>query len=123
MDLVKSKDQAIYLGSLPKMGYKLDGEKYVKTPKAPSGKESSLIAQPETVSSQFSNEILFTLLMRMDGKLTDQGVRMLKIEEKLVELEKVLKEKGKMPIEPAATDTSATPSPTPTGQDAEGSTF
>ncbi|WRX10466.1 Reverse transcriptase [Theobroma cacao] len=32
-DKVKIRDQAIYLGSLPKMGYKLNGERYIKTPK------------------------------------------------------------------------------------------
>ncbi|EOY19188.1 Uncharacterized protein TCM_044066 [Theobroma cacao] len=44
MDSVKSRDQAFYLGSLPKMGYKLDGKRYVKTPKATSGKEFSFPA-------------------------------------------------------------------------------
>ncbi|EOX93840.1 Uncharacterized protein TCM_002789 [Theobroma cacao] len=93
-DKVKSRDQAIYLGSLPKMGYKLDGEKFVKTSKVTLRGESFLPA-----------------------------VRMQKIEEKLAELKKVLKEKGKMPTEPAATDTSTTTSPALARQDAEGFAF
>ncbi|EOY08685.1 Uncharacterized protein TCM_023723 [Theobroma cacao] len=109
-DKVKSRDQAIYLASLPKMGYKLDGETFVKTPKVAPRKKTSLPTHLEASSSQFSNEMLFNLFMRIDGKLTDQGVRMLKIEEKLTELENVLKEKEKPPSEPAAADTSATPS-------------
>ncbi|EOY09214.1 Uncharacterized protein TCM_024623 [Theobroma cacao] len=123
LDKVKSRDQAIYLGSLPKMGYKLDGEKFVKTPKVTLGGESSLPAQLEAAPSQLSNEMVFNLLMRMDGKLTNQAVRMQKIEEKLVELKNVLKEKGKMPHKLTATDISATSSPAPVGQDAEGSAF
>ncbi|WRX23084.1 Reverse transcriptase [Theobroma cacao] len=59
----------------------------------------------------------------IDGKLTDQGVRMQKIEKKLAKLENVLKEKGKMPSEHVVANTFATPSPAPAGQDAEGSTF
>ncbi|EOY03451.1 Uncharacterized protein TCM_018529 [Theobroma cacao] len=121
-DKVKSRDQAIYLGSLPKMVYKLDEETFVKTPKVDPGKETSLHAHFEASSSQFSNEMLFNLLMRIDGKLTGQGVRMLKIEEKLAELETVLKEKGKIPSEPAVADTSVTPS-LAEKQGAKGSTF
>ncbi|EOY31710.1 Uncharacterized protein TCM_038800 [Theobroma cacao] len=122
-DKVQSKDQAIYLGSLPKMGYKLDGERFVKTPKAGPGKESSLTTQPKVAPSQVLNEVIFNLLMRIYGKLTDQRARMQKIEEKVTELENVLQEKRKMQSEPAAADTSTTPSIAPTGQDAKSSAF
>ncbi|WRX28299.1 hypothetical protein QQP08_020786 [Theobroma cacao] len=54
-DKVKSRDQAIYLGSLPKMRYKLDGETFVKAPKVAPRKETSLPTHPEASSSQFSN--------------------------------------------------------------------
>ncbi|WRX13590.1 Reverse transcriptase [Theobroma cacao] len=118
-DKVKTRDQAIYLGSLPKMGYKLDGERYIKTPKVGLGKESSLLAQPEAAPSQFSNEVIFNLLMRIDGKLIDQGARIQKIEERLIEMENKMKGKEKMPSELATTDSSTTPSLAPTEQEAE----
>ncbi|WRX09989.1 hypothetical protein QQP08_002476 [Theobroma cacao] len=44
LDKVKSRDQAIYLGSLLKMRYKLDREKFVKTPKVTPGGKSFLPA-------------------------------------------------------------------------------
>ncbi|XP_017984324.1 PREDICTED: uncharacterized protein LOC108663620 [Theobroma cacao] len=105
------------------MGYKLDGETFVKTPKVALRKKASLPAHPEVSLSQFSNEMLFNLLMRINGKLTNQAVRMEKIEGKMAESEKMLEEKGKMPIEPTAVDSSVTPSLAPVRQGAEGSVF
>ncbi|WRX30248.1 Reverse transcriptase [Theobroma cacao] len=117
MDMVKTRDQAIYYGSLIKMGYKLDGEKFTKTPEV-----FAIPAPTEGPSSQFSSEMIFNLLMRIDGKLTDQGARLQKIEEKLAELENELKEKEK-PSKPTAVDSSETPSASPTQQGAESSSL
>ncbi|EOY32381.1 Uncharacterized protein TCM_040266 [Theobroma cacao] len=111
--MVKTRDQAIYFGSLSKMGYKLDGERFIKTLKAGPRKESTLPAQLEGVLSQFSNKIIFNLLMRIDGKLTNQGAIIQKIEERLTEIERAMKEKEKMSSEPAVADTSVTPSNAP----------
>lgn len=88
--MVKNRDQAIYLGSLTKMGYKMDGEKFTKTPKV-----STIPTPTEAPSSYFSSEMIFNLLMRIDGKLTNQGARLQKIEEKIAELENELKGKEK----------------------------
>ncbi|WRX29158.1 hypothetical protein QQP08_021645 [Theobroma cacao] len=88
MDLVKTRDQAIYYGSLIKMG--------------------------------FSNEMIFNLLIRIDGKLTDQGVNLQKMEDKITELENKLKEKENMGSEPVATDSFAISSTAPTQQGAKG---
>ncbi|WRX14200.1 Reverse transcriptase domain - like 10 [Theobroma cacao] len=107
-DMVKNKDQTIYLGSLPKMGYKLDGEKFTKTPKV-----SAIPAPTKAPSSQFSSEMIFNLLMRIDRKLTDQGAKLWKIEEKITELENELKGKEK-PSEPAIAVSFETPSASPT---------
>ncbi|WRX24196.1 zinc finger protein [Theobroma cacao] len=121
MDLVKPRDQTIYYGSLVKMGYVLDGERFIKTPKAGIRKEHSLLAQPEKASFIFSNEVIFNLLIRIDGKLTNQGEKLQKIEEKIIELENKLKKKENIPSEPVVADNSATSSTAPAQQGAEGS--
>ncbi|XP_017976403.1 PREDICTED: altered inheritance of mitochondria protein 21-like [Theobroma cacao] len=121
MDLVKTKDHAIYYGSLVKMGYILDGERFIKTPKTGPRKKHNLPAQPKEAPSRFSNEVIFNLLMRIDGKLTDQGENIQKIEERVTKLENKLKEKENMPSEPMAVNSSATSSTAPAQQGAEGS--
>ncbi|XP_017972719.1 PREDICTED: uncharacterized protein LOC108661215 [Theobroma cacao] len=120
MDLVKTRDQAIHYGSLVKMGYVLDGERFIKTSKIGPRKEHSLPTQSEGASSRFSNEVIFNLLMRIDGKLTDQGEKLQKVEEKITELENKLKEKESMPSEPVAADNSTTSSTTLAQQGAIG---
>ncbi|XP_017980989.1 PREDICTED: pollen-specific leucine-rich repeat extensin-like protein 1 [Theobroma cacao] len=59
----------------------------------------------------------------MDGKLTKQSLNMVKMEQRLEELENMMKEKGKSIAEPAAKDTSATSSPAPAEEAAEGLAF
>ncbi|WRX08785.1 hypothetical protein QQP08_001272 [Theobroma cacao] len=121
LDLVKTRDQAIYYGSLVKMGYILDGERFIKIPKIGPRKEHSLPAQPEEAPSRFSNEVIFNLLMMINGKLTDQGDKIQKIEEKITELENKLKEKESIPSELVVADNSATSSIALAQQGAEGS--
>lgn len=57
--------------------------------------------------------------MRMDGKLIDQGARLLKIEEKLAKLENEVKEKEQIPSELTVADSSKTPSAAPAQQHVE----
>ncbi|WRX18656.1 zinc finger protein [Theobroma cacao] len=121
MDLVKTRDQAIYYGSLVKIGYILDGKRFIKTPKTSPRKEHSLPVKPEEAPSRFSNEEIFNLLMMIDGKLTDQGEKIQKIEEKITELENKLKEKENMPSELVAADSSATSNIAPAQQGDKGS--
>ncbi|WRX15309.1 Reverse transcriptase [Theobroma cacao] len=70
INLVKTRDQAIYYGNLIKKGYVLDGEKFLKTSKTGPRKNHNLPAQPEEAPFRFSNEIIFNLLMRIDEQGT-----------------------------------------------------
>ncbi|WRX11048.1 Reverse transcriptase [Theobroma cacao] len=59
--------------------------------------------------------------IEIDGKPTDQGEKLQKVEEKITELENNLKEQESMPSESVAADNSTISSTTPTQQGAEGS--
>ncbi|EOX94103.1 Integrase, catalytic region, Zinc finger, CCHC-type, Peptidase aspartic, catalytic-like protein [Theobroma cacao] len=121
MDLVKARDQAIHYGSLIKMGYVLDGDKFMKTFKSGLRKDRSVLVQLEEAPSRFSSKMIFNLLMRIDGKLTDQGVKLQKMEDKITELENKLKEKEKMASEPVVVHSSVTSYTAPAQQGAKGS--
>ncbi|XP_021297276.1 uncharacterized protein LOC110426385 [Herrania umbratica] len=123
MDQVRRRDQAIYLGSLPKMGYKLYGETFVKTSKDAQRDEQATSDQATTTPSQISNEMILNLLMRIDGKLIDQSAKIEKIEEKLQELENLMKNKRKSPLGSTTKHASTTPSQTPTGQVSDSPNF
>ncbi|XP_021299993.1 uncharacterized protein LOC110428491 [Herrania umbratica] len=123
MDQVKSKDQTIYLGSLPKMGYKMYGEKFFKTSRDTQKDEQATPIQRTTTPSQNSNEMILNILMRIDEKLTDQYARIEKIEENLQDLGNLMKDKKKSPSSPTPEHTPAAPSLTSTGQASENSDF
>ncbi|EOY21501.1 Uncharacterized protein TCM_013170 [Theobroma cacao] len=92
-DLMKNKDQGIFLGSVLKMGHKIEKNECIKitkgTPLAPSTGSHST---PFTRVSQLllQSDMMLNLLMRIDGKLTDQAEKMEKIQEKLQQLEALL---------------------------------
>lgn len=105
------------------MGFKLEGEKFIKTPKDTSRDENPTSAQTKATPSQISNEMILNLLMRIDGKLTDQSARIQKIEDNLQELGNLMKEKGKSPFGPTTEDLSAAPSLAIARQTAENPAF
>lgn len=90
VNLRRNKDQGIFLGSVLKMGYKLENNECIKfirgTPLPPTTETlstlSSIVNQPPHQSV-----MIFNLFMRIDGKLIEQVVKITKIEEKLHQLE------------------------------------
>ncbi|XP_021289810.1 uncharacterized protein LOC110420764 [Herrania umbratica] len=93
------------------MGYKSYGETFFKTPKGTQKGEQDTSTQARPTPSQISNEMVLNFLMRIDGKLTDQGIRIEKIEKKLQELRTLMKDKRKTPSGSTTEHAPTTPSP------------